>query len=236
MRRWCWLMRAGCPGAVGAAAQERAGSGVAVADRAGVRGGDGDQEIAAGMGVRRRRSASGGAGSSPAGWTGCSTSRGPDSRARSPTRRSSGCSRRRWRIQPADGHPLVDPLDGPGDGDEPDRRQPHLAGVRAEAASQETFKLSPDPLFIDKVRDIVGLYIDPPEARCCLCVDEKTQIQALDRTAPLLPMLPTGPGPAQPRLRPQRHHHPVRRPRCRHRPGHRRTTPPAPLGGVPELS
>ena len=54
----------------------------------------------------------------------------------------------------------------------------------------ETFKLSPDPLFVDKVRDIVGLYMDPPERAFVLCVDEKSQIQALDRTQPLLPMRP----------------------------------------------
>lgn len=54
----------------------------------------------------------------------------------------------------------------------------------------ETFKLSPDPLLIDKVRDIVGLYINPPEHAVVLCVDEKAQIQALDRTAPLLPLQP----------------------------------------------
>jgi transposase len=55
---------------------------------------------------------------------------------------------------------------------------------------QETWKLSKDPLFIDKVRDVVGLYLDPPERAVVLCVDEKSQIQALDRTAPILPMLP----------------------------------------------
>ncbi len=54
----------------------------------------------------------------------------------------------------------------------------------------ETFKLSSDPLFIEKVRDIVGLYINPPDRALVLCVDEKTQIQALDRTRPLLPMRP----------------------------------------------
>jgi len=54
----------------------------------------------------------------------------------------------------------------------------------------ETFKLSRDPLFIDKVRDIVGLYLNPPERALVLCVDEKSQIQALDRSAPLLPMRP----------------------------------------------
>jgi transposase len=54
----------------------------------------------------------------------------------------------------------------------------------------ETFKLSKDPQFIEKVRDIVGLYLDPPDRAAVLCVDEKSQIQALDRTQPLLPMRP----------------------------------------------
>ena len=57
----------------------------------------------------------------------------------------------------------------------------------------ETFKLSTDPLFVDKVRDIVGLYLNPPEKALVLCVDEKSQIQALDRTQPLLPMRPGQP-------------------------------------------
>jgi transposase len=54
----------------------------------------------------------------------------------------------------------------------------------------ETFKLSTDPLFVEKVRDIVGLYLDPPERALVLCIDEKSQIQALDRTQPMLPMRP----------------------------------------------
>ncbi|MCH7971210.1 MAG: IS630 family transposase [Chloroflexi bacterium] len=54
----------------------------------------------------------------------------------------------------------------------------------------ETFKLSSDPMFIEKVRDIVGLYMNPPEKALVLCVDEKSQIQALNRTQPLLPMRP----------------------------------------------
>ena len=62
--------------------------------------------------------------------------------------------------------------------------KPHLA---------EEFKLSPDPQFIDKVRDVVGLYLNPPEAAVVLCVDEKTGIQALDRTAPILPLMPGTP-------------------------------------------
>src|SRR3984885_3321129 len=58
---------------------------------------------------------------------------------------------------------------------------------------QETWKLSKDPQFVAKVRDVVGLYLDPPERAVVLCVDEKSQIQALDRTAPILPMLPSPP-------------------------------------------
>src|SRR6266700_463877 len=62
--------------------------------------------------------------------------------------------------------------------------KPHLA---------ETWKLSTDPQFIDKVRDLCGLYLNPPEAAVVLCVDEKSQIQALDRTAPILPLMPGSP-------------------------------------------
>jgi len=58
---------------------------------------------------------------------------------------------------------------------------------------QQTWKLSKDPLFVEKARDIVGLYLNPPERAVVLCVDEKSQIQALDRTAPILPMLPGTP-------------------------------------------
>src|SRR5881227_174293 len=54
----------------------------------------------------------------------------------------------------------------------------------------ESFKLSPDPLLIEKVRDIVGLYMNPPDHAMVICVDEKSQIQALDRTQPLLPLRP----------------------------------------------
>lgn len=61
------------------------------------------------------------------------------------------------------------------------RLKPHLS---------ETFKLSKDPQFVEKVRDVVGLYLDPPEAAVVLCVDEKAQVQALDRSSPVLPMMP----------------------------------------------
>ena len=57
-----------------------------------------------------------------------------------------------------------------------------------------TFKLSTDPFFVEKVRDIVGLYLDPPDHALVLCVDDKSQVQALERTQPMLPMLPMGLG------------------------------------------
>src|SRR6266852_6041626 len=59
--------------------------------------------------------------------------------------------------------------------------KPHLS---------DTFKLSTDPLFVEKVVDVVGLYHNPPEKAVVLCVDEKSQIQALDRSQPVLPMMP----------------------------------------------
>ena len=74
----------------------------------------------------------------------------------------------------------------------------------------ETFKLSADPLFVDKVRDIVGLYLDPPERALVLCVDEKSQIQALDRSRPLLPMRPGQVERRHPRLHTPRDHHALR--------------------------
>ena len=64
----------------------------------------------------------------------------------------------------------------------------HAFGLQPHRS--ETFKLSPDPQLIEKVRDIVGLYMNPPEHAAVFCVDEKSQIQALDRTQPLLPMRP----------------------------------------------
>ena len=69
----------------------------------------------------------------------------------------------------------------------------------------ETFKLSTDPQFIDKVRDVVGLYLHPPQAALVLCVDEKTSVQALDRTAPILPLrpgTPSGPPTTTPAMAP----------------------------------
>jgi putative transposase len=63
-----------------------------------------------------------------------------------------------------------------------------MQAFRIQPHRQKTFKLSTDAFFVEKVRDIVGLYLDPPDNALVLCVDEKTQIQALDRTQPLLPL------------------------------------------------
>ncbi len=70
---------------------------------------------------------------------------------------------------------------------------------------EDSFKVSPDPQLVEKIRDIVALYLNPPVAAAVFAVDEKPQIQALNRTAPTLPMLPTTPAPRHPRLRTQRH-------------------------------
>lgn len=64
----------------------------------------------------------------------------------------------------------------------------HAFGLQPHRA--ETFKLSPDPQLVEKVRDITGLYMNPPDHAVVFCVDEKSQIQALDRTQPLLPLRP----------------------------------------------
>jgi hypothetical protein len=87
-------------------------------------------------------------------------------------------------------HPLVDQVDGCSHGYVAIDDLADLAGVRLGTHRSQTFKLSTDPLFIDKVRDVVGLYLDPPEKALVLCVDEKSQIQALDRSQPILPMMP----------------------------------------------
>jgi len=71
------------------------------------------------------------------------------------------------------------------------RRAWKAFGLRPDRA--ETFSLSKDPQFVEKVRDIVGIYMSPPDNALVLCVDEKSQMQALDRTQPLLPMLPGHP-------------------------------------------
>ena len=118
---------------------------------------------------------------------------------RAPARRPADDHRRRRRAgrhpDPGDQaerrHPLEHPRDGRGD--RACRRSAvgriwRAFGLKPHRA--ETFKLSTDPYFVEKVRDVVGLYLTPPERAIVLCVDEKSQVQALDRTQPLLPMTP----------------------------------------------
>ena len=97
----------------------------------------------------------------------------------------------------------------------------------ARAYRQQRFKLSSDPLCVEKVRDIVGLSLDPPLKAMVLCVDEKRRIQALERTQPLLPL-----APGIPELRT---HDLVRGAGHRHRPSDRRVAPPPPQCGVPAV-
>ena len=99
----------------------------------------------------------------------------------------------------------------------------------------ETFKLSTDPLFVEKVRDIVGLYLAPPERALVLCVDEKSQIQALDRTQPLLPMRPGQVERHTHDYTQPRHHLAVCGPRHRHGRGDRPLLSQASLERVPQV-
>lgn len=69
------------------------------------------------------------------------------------------------------------------------RRQPSASGL-SDSIRVENFKFSKDPQFVEKVRDIVGLYLNPPDRAIVLCVDEKSQVQALNRTEPILPLAP----------------------------------------------
>jgi hypothetical protein len=85
---------------------------------------------------------------------------------------------------------VVDSVDGQSDGHVPSAIRRIWAAFGLKPHLAEHFNLSPDPQVIDKVRDIVGLYLNPPETAVVLCVDEKSHIQALDRTAPVLALMP----------------------------------------------
>ena len=99
---------------------------------------------------------------------------------------------------------------------------------------EQTWKLSADPQFIAKVRDIVGLYLDPPERALVLCVDEQSQIQALDRSAPTLPILPTT-RPGAPMTMSATAPPAYSPPGGGLRPGHLPGAPPPPPPGIPAL-
>ena len=99
----------------------------------------------------------------------------------------------------------------------------------------ETFKLSKDPLFVEKVRDIVGLYLHPPERAVVLCVDEKSEIQALDRTQPVLPLRPGVPERQTHDYQRNGTTSPVRGLEHGDWRGGRQVLPETPLGGVQEI-
>jgi hypothetical protein len=92
------------------------------------------------------------------------------------------------------------PFFGQQSGVKPKRGRPDLAQLRAATARSDTFKLSTDPWLVEKVWDIVGLSLNPPEHAIVLCVDEKTQVQALDRTQPILPLRPGLPEQREPTI------------------------------------
>lgn len=91
---------------------------------------------------------------------------------------------------PRERHPLEFPRHGEGQRPIGVDGATDMAGFGLQPHRMETFKLSTDPNFVAKVRDVVGLYVSPPEHAIVLCVDEKSQIQALDRSQPMLPLRP----------------------------------------------
>jgi transposase len=97
----------------------------------------------------------------------------------------------------------------------------------------ETFKLSNDPLLVEKIRDIVGLYLNPPAHAAVFCVDEKPQIQALDRTQPLLPMRP---GQVERRTHDYTRHDLVRRAQREDQRGDHPVSSTASIRAVPRVS
>jgi transposase len=99
----------------------------------------------------------------------------------------------------------------------------------------QTFKFSTDPELAAKVHDVVGLYLHPPKRAVVLCVDDKAQIQALERTQPVAPRLARAARAALPRLSPPWHHHPVRRAGGRDRARHQPMRCPSPPPGVPRV-
>ena len=176
---------------MGPAEEVRAGSGVAFANRVVLcdRPDERGSRCAAGY-FDADRGGSGGPGSSTPGWTVWSTSRARVASPRSPRNRSRTWSSRPWSRRRST------PPTGPA------RRWPNAAGLSKSTIGRiwkgfglkphlvDGFKLSNDPLFVDKAYDVVGLYLNPPDAAVVLCVDEKSQVQALGRSQPAFPMMP----------------------------------------------
>ena len=119
---------------------------------------------------------------------------GPGRCGRSPTSGSRCWSRGPSRRRAAAGHALVDPVDGRRDGPVPVRSLLDLARLRRQAHLAGTGKLGTGPGFIARVRGVAGRDIAPPGHALVLAAGEKSQIRALDRTAPCLPVLPAAPG------------------------------------------
>ena len=109
----------------------------------------------------------------------------------------------------------------------------HARGLKPHLV--ETFKLSNDPRFEEKLIDVVGLYMNPPEKAIVLCMDEKSSVQALDRTQPSLPMVKGRARDDDPRLQAQRHHHVVRGTGRADRHSDRAMPAAAPPSGVSEV-
>jgi hypothetical protein len=108
-------------------------------------------------------------------------------------RRHRGGAGRHFGAGPARRHPLVDPGPGCKDGISHQTAAEIWKAFGLKPWRQGSFRVSPDPDLVDKIRDLVGLYMSPPVAAAVFAVDEKPQIQALNRAAPTLPMLPTTP-------------------------------------------
>ena len=175
-------------GAVGAATDHGARPGAAGADHLGVRRGPiefGDRDRVADHAADSRALASPLRREAP----GRAGRRAASGRATSAQRCAGGASDYRHAGNDAAGR---DALEHPDAGEGARAESRHVGRIWRAFGLQphrsETFKLSRDPLFIEKVRDIVGLYLAPPDRALVLSVDEKSQIQALDRTAPILPM------------------------------------------------
>ena len=86
-------------------------------------------------------------------------------------------------------NPLEHAQDGQGAGNPPQYPGANLAGARTQTAPTKDFQLSRDVKFVEKLLDVIGIYLNPPQHAIVLCVDEKSQIQALDRTQPGLPLI-----------------------------------------------
>ena len=171
------------------------------------------------MGCRRRRSGSGAGGSASCGWMGSRMIRGLAGRRRSPPSRSRRCWSRRLESTPenATHWSRSKMAERSGLSESTIGRIWRAFGLQPHRT--DTFKLSNDPLFVEKVYDIVGLYLNPPEAAVVLSVDEKSQVQALGALAAGVPDDARDVRAAHARLPAARHHQPVRR--VQHRRRHR---------------